>query len=52
MSLQAAAPRSAASRGRLMITLFAAQVCGSTGHSIGMAVGSIMAAGIMGTNTW
>jgi len=35
-----------------MTTLFAAQVCGSTGHSIGMAVGSIMAAGIMGTNTW
>ena len=35
-----------------MATLFAAQVCGSTGHSIGMAVGSIMAAGIMGTNTW
>ena len=52
MSLDAAAPRSAASRGRLMATLFAAQVCGSTGHSIGMAVGSIMAAGIMGTNTW
>jgi len=35
-----------------MGTLFAAQVCGSTGHSIGMAVGSIMAAGITGTNTW
>lgn len=35
-----------------MATLFAAQVCGSTGHSIGMAVGSIMAAGITGTNTW
>ena len=35
-----------------MAALFAAQVCGSTGHSIGMAVGSIMAAGIMGTNTW
>src|SRR5262249_34598774 len=52
MSLHAAAPRSAASRGRLMTTLFAAQVLGSTGHSIGMAVGSIMAAGIMGTNTW
>src|SRR5438105_5432446 len=39
-------------RGRLMVTLFAAQVCGSTGHSIGMAVGGIMAAAITGTNTW
>jgi MFS family permease len=35
-----------------MATLFAAQICGSTGHSIGMAIGSIMAAGITGTNTW
>src|SRR5256886_7904362 len=41
-----------ASRGRLMAALFSAQVCGSTGHSIAMAVGSIMAASIMGTNTW
>ena len=40
------------SRGKLMAALFTAQVCGSTGHSIGMAVGSIMAAGITGTNTW
>ncbi|HEV8471182.1 MAG TPA: MFS transporter [Methylomirabilota bacterium] len=40
------------SRGKLMAALFAAQVCGSTGHSIGMAVGSIMAAAITGTNTW
>ena len=40
------------SRGRLMATLFVAQVCGSTGHSIVMAVGSIMAASITGTNTW
>ena len=39
-------------RGRLMTTLFAAQVCGSTGHSIGMAIGGIMAAGITGTNKW
>jgi MFS family permease len=52
VSLEAAAPRAAASRGRLMATLFAAQVCGSTGHSIGMAVGSIMAAAVTGTNTW
>jgi MFS family permease len=35
-----------------MATLFAAQVCGSTGHSIGMAVGGIMAAAITGTNAW
>lgn len=39
-------------RGKLMATLFAAQVCGSTGHAIGLAVGSIMAASITGTNTW
>jgi len=39
-------------RGRLMTTLFAAQVCGSTGHSIGMAIGGIMAAGITARNTW
>lgn len=43
----AAAPR----RGVLMATLFGAQVCGSTGHSISLAVGSIMAASITGTNT-
>jgi MFS family permease len=35
-----------------MVTLFAAQVCGSTGFSMGMAVGAIMAAAITGTNTW
>jgi MFS family permease len=39
-------------RGKLMAALFVAQVCGSTGHSIGLAVGSIVAAGITGTNTW
>lgn len=39
-------------RGKLMTTLFAAQVCGSTGHSMTMAVGSNMAAAITGTNTW
>ena len=39
-------------RGRLMATLFAAQVCGSTGHSMSLAVGAIMAASITGTNTW
>jgi MFS family permease len=39
-------------RGKLMGALFAAQVCGSTGHSMTMAVGSIMAATITGTNTW
>ena len=40
------------SRARLMGALFAAQVCGSAGHSIGMAVGGIMAAEITGTNAW
>ncbi len=35
-----------------MATLFVAQVFGSTGHSIGMAIGSILAASITGTNTW
>ena len=42
----------ASARGKLMATLFVAQVCGSTGQSIGMAVGSHDAAGITGTNTW
>jgi MFS family permease len=42
----------ARSRRRLMLTLFAAQVCGSTGHSMALAVGAIMAASITGTNTW
>jgi MFS family permease len=41
-----------ARRGSLMATLFVAQVLGSTGHSISMAVGGIMAAAITGTNTW
>jgi MFS family permease len=39
-------------RAKLMATLFVAQVCGSTGHSISLAVGAIMAASITGTNTW
>ena len=39
-------------RGPLMATLFAAQICGSTGFSMGMAVGAIMAAAVTGTNTW
>ena len=37
-------------RTALMATLFVAQVCGSTGHSIAMAVGGILAAAITGTN--
>ena len=48
-------PSSAATvprRGLLLATLFAAQVGGSTGHSIGMAVGGIMAASITGTDAW
>ncbi|HXH82504.1 MAG TPA: MFS transporter, partial [Candidatus Tectomicrobia bacterium] len=36
----------------LLATLFAAQVCGSTGHSMSLAVGAIMAAAITGSNTW
>lgn len=39
-------------RRRLIATLFAAQVCGSTGHSMSLAVGSVLAADITGTNTW
>jgi MFS family permease len=41
-----------ASAARVLVVLFAAQVCGSTGAAIGMAVGAIMAASITGTNTW
>src|SRR3989442_131268 len=51
MNRAATSPQQIESRGKLMAALFTAQVCGSTGHSIGMAVGSIMAAGITGTNT-
>ena len=39
-------------RRALMATLFAAQVCASTGFTMSLAVGSIMAAAITGTNTW
>jgi MFS family permease len=39
-------------RGKLMATLFLAQVCGSTGHSMLLAVGSIVAASLTGTNVW
>jgi MFS family permease len=39
-------------RGALMATLFTAQVCASTGFTMSLAVGSIMAAAITGTNTW
>ena len=52
MSLLTTASGRASVRGKLMATLFVAQVCGSTGQSIGLAVGSIVAAGITGTNTW
>src|SRR5204863_3275115 len=47
-----AMPEPSIHRGRLMATLFAAQVCGSTGHSMSLAVGAIMAANISGSNTW
>jgi MFS family permease len=40
-----------AKRTKLLVTLFAAQVCGATAHSLSMAVGGIMAATITGTNT-
>jgi MFS family permease len=52
MNTLAAAPGPPSVRGKLMVALFVAQVCGSTGHSIGLAVGSIVAASITGTNTW
>jgi MFS family permease len=39
-------------RPRLLTTLLAAQVCGSTGHSLSLAVGSLVAADITGSNTW
>jgi len=52
MNRAAPSPQQIDSRGTLMTALFTAQVCGSSGHSIGMAVGSIMAADITGTNTW
>lgn len=39
-------------RARLIATLFAAQIGGSAGQSISMAVGSIVAADLTGTNTW
>jgi MFS family permease len=42
----------AAARPRLLGTLLGAQVCGSTAHSITLAVGSIVAADITGSNTW
>jgi MFS family permease len=38
-------------RAKLLTTLFVAQVCGSTAHSMSLAVGSIMAVAITGTNT-
>jgi MFS family permease len=52
MTITAAAPSLTSSRRKLMLTLFVAQVCGSTGHSMSLAVGAIMAAAITGTNTW
>ena len=41
-----------AARSRLIMTLLAAQVCGSTGHTLTLAVGSIVAADLTGDNTW
>ena len=39
-------------RPRLIGTLLAAQICGSTAHSISLAIGSIVAAELTGSNTW
>src|SRR6266511_94889 len=52
MKTEAMVPSATSTRGKLMATLFAAQVCGSTGHSMVLAVGAIMAASITGTNIW
>src|SRR6266508_2136014 len=52
MKTEAMVPSATSTRGKLMATLFAAQVCGSTGHSMVLAVGAIMAASITGTNVW
>ncbi|MFN8636077.1 MAG: MFS transporter [Chloroflexota bacterium] len=41
-----------AARSRLMMTLLAAQVCGSTAQTLTLAMGSIVAADLTGTNTW
>ena len=41
-----------AARPRLIMTLLAAQICGSTAQTLTMAVGSIAAAELTGTNTW
>jgi MFS family permease len=43
--------RATAARPRLMTTLLAAQVCGSTGQSLTLAVGSLVAADLTGDNT-
>jgi MFS family permease len=40
-----------AARPRLMTTLLAAQVCGSTGNTLTLAMGSIVAADLTGSNT-
>jgi MFS family permease len=45
-------PSAPPERVRLMATLLAAQICGSSGHSIILAVGSIVAADLTGSNTW
>ena len=49
-SLAATAPPP--ERTRLLGTLLWAQICGTTGHSLTLAVGSIVAADITGSNTW
>src|SRR3954452_13610928 len=39
-------------RPRLMMTLLAAQVCGSTAQTLTLDMGSIVAADLTGSNTW
>src|SRR4051812_10534740 len=52
MSSATQVPMSAmTARPRLMMTLLAAQVCGSTGNTLTLAMGSIVAADLTGSNT-
>jgi MFS family permease len=52
MSSATLVPTSAmVARPRLMFTLLAAQVCGSTGNTLTLAMGSIVAADLTGSNT-
>src|SRR5438105_8118339 len=52
MNARIGAGAAAPERGRLIGVLLAAVVCAGTGQSIAMAIGSIVAADLTGTNTW